>query len=68
MIKNLYGKTVTELDKMRVEEKIQHIKDSIPSDLYEVFTEEWASFNKTCVDKGKGIEYLKSLIIILNSL
>ena len=53
MVKNIYGKTVTELDKMRVEEKIEHIKQSIPSDLYEIFKVEWDNYNKSCVDKGK---------------
>ena len=53
MVKNIYGKTVTELDKMRVEEKIEHIKQSIPSDLYEIFKVEWANYNKSCVDRGK---------------
>ncbi len=54
MIKNIYGKTIRDIDKMRVEEKIEHLRSSIPSDLYDIFTEEWDRFNKICVQKGKG--------------
>ena len=54
MIKNIYGKTIRNIDKMRVEEKIEHLRASIPSDLYDVFTQEWDRFNTICVQKGKG--------------
>jgi len=54
MITNIYGKTLTNLDEMRVEEKIESIEQAIPPDLYKVFKEEWAKFNKACVDNGQG--------------
>ena len=34
MITNIYGKHIQDLDKMRVEEKISHVKEGIPDDLY----------------------------------
>ena len=37
MITNIYGKTLTNLDEMRVEEKIESIEQAIPPDLYKVF-------------------------------
>ena len=54
MITNIYGKTLTNLDEMRVEEKIESIEKAIPTDLYKVFKEEWAKFSKACVDNGQG--------------
>jgi hypothetical protein len=53
MITNIYGKTVNELDKMRVEEKIEHLGENIPDQLYSMFKEEWSDFVTRCVDKGQ---------------
>tara|TARA_Y100000766_G_C18854859_1_gene580178 strand:- start:74 stop:367 length:294 start_codon:yes stop_codon:yes gene_type:complete len=54
MVTNIYGKKISNLERMRVEEKISHIKENIPDDLYEVLTTEWRQFVTTCVQKGKG--------------
>ena len=54
MITNIYGKHIQDLDKMRVEEKISHVKEGIPDDLYEVLTTEWHQFVTSCVKNGKG--------------
>ena len=54
MITNIYGKSVSELDKMRVEEKIQHIQENIPDQLYSIFKKEWSDFVNRCVDNGQG--------------
>ena len=54
MITNIYGKHIHDLDKMRVEEKISHVKEGIPGDLYEVLTAEWHQFVTSCVKNGKG--------------
>ena len=54
MVKNIYGQAIRDMEKMRVEEKIQSISEAIPADLYEVLTREWGQFVKTCVKKGQG--------------
>ena len=54
MGKNIYGQAIRDMEKMRVEEKIQSIAEAIPADLYEVLTREWGQFVKTCVKKGQG--------------
>jgi len=54
MITNIYGKHIHDLEKMRVEEKISHVKEAIPDDLYEVLTAEWHRFVTNCVEHGKG--------------
>ena len=54
MVKNIYGQAIRDMEKMRVEEKIQSIAEAIPADLYEVLTREWGQFVKTCVKKGQG--------------
>ena len=41
MVKNIYGQAIRDMEKMRVEEKIQSIAEAIPADLYEVLTREW---------------------------
>lgn len=54
MVTNIYGQAIRDMEKMRVEEKIQSIAEAIPADLYEVLTREWSQFVKTCVKKGQG--------------
>ena len=54
MVKNIYGQAIRDMEKMRVEEKIDHIKNAIPDDLYKVLTEEWHRFVKSSVKKGQG--------------
>ena len=54
MITNIYGKKVSDLDKMRVEEKIQHLQENIPEQLYLLFKKEWSDFVTHCVDNGQG--------------
>ena len=54
MVKNIYGQAIRDMEKMRVEEKIDHIKNAIPDDLYKVLTEEWHRFVKSSVNKGQG--------------
>ena len=44
MITNIYGKQLSDLEKMRVEEKIRHVKEAIPDEVYEVLTTEWRRF------------------------
>ena len=36
MVNNIYGQAIRDMEKMRVEEKIDHIKNAIPDDLYRV--------------------------------
>lgn len=52
MVKNIYGQAIRDMEKMRVEEKIDHIKNAIPDDLYKVLTEEWHRFVKSSVKRG----------------
>ena len=54
MVKNIYGQAIRDMEKMRVEEKIDHIKNAIPDDLYKVLTEEWHRFVKSSVKKGQA--------------
>ena len=54
MVKNIYGQAIRDMEKMRVEEKIDHIKNAIPDDLYKVLTEEWHRFAKSSVKKGQA--------------
>tara|TARA_Y100000739_G_C20469981_1_gene400843 strand:+ start:86 stop:394 length:309 start_codon:yes stop_codon:yes gene_type:complete len=54
MITNIYGKQLSDLEKMRVEEKIGHVKEAIPDDVYEVLTTEWRGFVTRCVEQGQG--------------
>ena len=54
MVNNIYGQAIRDMEKMRVEEKIDHIKNAIPDDLYKVLTEEWHRFVKSSVKKGQG--------------
>ena len=54
MITNIYGKQLSDLDKMRVEEKIRHVKDAIPDDVYQVLTTEWRRFVTRSVEQGQG--------------
>ena len=44
MVKNIYGQAIRDMEKMRVEEKIDHIKTAITDDLYPVLTEAWNRF------------------------
>ena len=54
MITNIYGKQLSDLEKMRVEEKIRHVKEAIPDDVYEVLTTEWRRFVTRSVEQGQG--------------
>ena len=54
MITNIYGKQLSDLEKMRVEEKIRHVKEAIPDDVYQVLTTEWRRFVTRSVEQGKG--------------
>lgn len=54
MVTNFYGQAIRDIEKMRVEEKIQSIAEAIPADLYEVLTGEWHQFVKNCAAKGRA--------------
>ena len=54
MITNIYGKQLSDLEKMRVEEKIRHVKDAIPDDVYQVLTTEWRRFVTRSVEQRQG--------------
>ena len=54
MITNIYGKQLSDLEKMRVEEKIRHVKEAIPDEVYEVLTTEWRRFVTRSVEQGQG--------------
>ena len=54
MITNIYGKQLSDLEKMRVEEKIRHVKEAIPDEVYEVHTTEWRRFVTRSVEQGQG--------------
>ena len=54
MITNIYGKQLSDLEKMRVEEKIHHVKEAIPDEVYEVLTAEWRRFVTRSVEQGQG--------------
>ena len=54
MITNIYGKQLSDLEKMRVEEKIHHVKEAIPDEVYEVLTTEWRRFVTRSVEQGQG--------------
>ena len=54
MITNIYGKQLSDLEKMRVEEKIRHVKEAIPDEVYEVLTAEWRRFVTRSVEQGQG--------------
>ena len=54
MITNIYGKQLSDLEKMRVEEKIRHVKAAIPDEVYEVLTAEWRRFVTRSVEQGQG--------------
>ena len=53
MVKHIYGQAIRDMEKMRVEEKIDHIKNAIHDDQYKVLTEEWHRFVKSSVKRGQ---------------
>ena len=62
MITNIYGKQLSDLEKMRVEEKIRHVKEAIPDEVYEVLTTEWRRFVTRSVEQGQGEMKLEELL------
>ncbi len=68
MITNIYGKTLTNIDDMRVEEKIESIEKAIPADLYKVLKRSGQNLVKLVLTMVRVIEDLKNLTITLNFL